>query len=59
MNIAGTEKSQEPNDNQINANNIVQQSGTIRMRIPAISDISGARLKVMFMAESFLAKSSV
>jgi hypothetical protein len=29
------------------------------MRIPAISDISGARLKVRFMAESFLAKSGV
>jgi hypothetical protein len=31
----------------------------IRMRIPAISDTSGARLKVMFMAVSFLEKSGV
>src|SRR5439155_22752475 len=51
--IAGTEKSQESNDDPINAYNSVQQPGHDQNEKTADSDTSGAGLKGIFIAASF------
>jgi len=50
----GAEEPDQSDDDQINGDDIVQQPGTIRIRIPAISDTRGVRPKVIFIEASFL-----